>query len=104
MTALARVRPEEVGIPPSAILRFTEDMTERNMNLHSFMSLRHGKVARRLLLPFHKDLRHPIFSVSKSLTSAAVGIAIGEGRISLEDKVIHFFRISRRPYTRTQPI
>ena len=44
MTALARVRPEEVGIPPSAILRFTEDMTERNMNLHSFMLLRHGKV------------------------------------------------------------
>lgn len=92
MTALARVRPEEVGIPPSAILRFTEDMTERNMNLHSFMLLRHGKVAAEgYYSPFHKDLRHPIFSVSKSLTSAAVGIAIGEGRISLEDKVIHFF-------------
>ena len=91
MTALARVRPEEVGIPPSAILRFTEDMTERNMNLHSFMLLRHGKVAAEgYYSPFHKDLRHPIFSVSKSLTSAAVGIAIGEGRISLEDKVIHF--------------
>lgn len=92
MTALARVRPEEVGIPPSAILCFMEDMTERNMNLHSFMLLRHGKVAAEgYYSPFHKDLRHPIFSVSKSLTSAAVGIAIGEGRISLEDKVIHFF-------------
>ncbi|OIB01862.1 hypothetical protein AK95_02900 [Paenibacillus sp. LC231] len=92
MTALARVRPEEVGIPPSAILRFTEDMTERNMNLHSFMLLRHGKVAAEgYYSPFHKDLRHPIFSVSKSLTSAAIGIAIGEGRISLDDKVIHFF-------------
>lgn len=88
MTPLARVRPEEVGIPPSAILRFMEDMTERNMNLHSFMLLRHGKVAAEgYYSPFHKDLRHPIFSVSKSLTSAA----IGEGRISLEDKVIHFF-------------
>ena len=91
MTSLARVRPEEVGIPPSAILRFMEDMTERNMNLHSFMLLRHGKVAAEgHYFPFRKDVRHPIFSVSKSLTSAAIGIAIGEGLISWRTRSLHF--------------
>ena len=109
MTALARVRPEEVGIPPSAILRFMEDMTERNMNLHSFMLLRHGKVAAEgYYYPFRKNARHPIFSVSKSLTSAAIGIAIGEGLISLEDKVIAFFPDKQpeavHPYTASMTI
>ncbi|NMO94629.1 serine hydrolase domain-containing protein [Paenibacillus lemnae] len=92
MNPLQRVRPEETGIPPSAILRFIEDMAERNMNLHSYMLLRHGKVAAEgYFSPFQRDMRHPVFSVSKSFTSAAIGIAIGEGLLSLDDKVIRFF-------------
>jgi len=37
------------------------------------------------------ELSHTLFSVSKSFTSTAVGIAIGEGRFSLDDPVVSFF-------------
>ena len=35
--------------------------------------------------------RHQLFSLSKSFTSTAFGIASGEGRVSLEDKLVDFF-------------
>lgn len=37
------------------------------------------------------EIRQNQFSVSKSFTSAAIGIGIGEGRLSLEDRVLDFF-------------
>lgn len=35
--------------------------------------------------------RHQLFSLSKSFTSSAIGIAIGEGRLALDDKLVDFF-------------
>ena len=35
--------------------------------------------------------RHQLFSLSKSFTSTAFGIACGEGRIALDDKLVDFF-------------
>ncbi|HZG85986.1 serine hydrolase [Paenibacillus sp.] len=92
MNELLRVRPEEVGVNPSGILNFIRDIQDRNIPLHSFMLLRGGKVAAEAYYaPFRPELPHPIFSVSKSVTSAAVGIAIGEGLLSLDDNVVEFF-------------
>ena len=86
---LGRVKPEEVGIASEGIERFIGLIRERQVNLHSFMLLRHGKVAAEgFCAPFDKDRLHPIFSISKSVTSAAVGIAIGEGRFNLQDKAV----------------
>lgn len=92
MSKLPRVRPEEVGIDPTGIERFLLHIQELNTNLHSFMLLRYGQVAAEAYArPFHADLLHPIYSVSKSVTSAAVGIAIAEGRFSLDDRVVDLF-------------
>lgn len=86
---LGRVKPEEVGIASKAIEQFIGLIRERQVALHSFMLLRHGKVAAEgFFAPFDKDRLHPIFSISKSVTSAAVGIAIGEGRFNLQDKAV----------------
>jgi CubicO group peptidase (beta-lactamase class C family) len=73
-------------------MKFIDSIYEKQINLHSFMILRKGKVAAEgYFSPFDEALKHNIFSVSKSVTSAAIGIAIAEGLISLEDKVIDFF-------------
>jgi CubicO group peptidase (beta-lactamase class C family) len=101
---LGRVKPEEVGIASKAIEQFIGLIRERQVALHSFMLLRHGKVAAEgFCAPFDKDRLHPIFSISKSVTSAAVGIAIGEGRFNLQDKAVellaHHITGEVHPYT-----
>src|SRR5690606_30381331 len=58
----------------------------------SMMLLRNGKViAEGWWAPYRADLKHTMYSVTKSWTSTAVGFAVAEGHVSVEDKVIKFF-------------
>jgi hypothetical protein len=41
--------------------------------------------------PYRADSPHSLYSLSKSFTSTAVGIAISEGKLSLDDPVLKFF-------------
>lgn len=91
-SALERVRPEEVAIRPQGLIDFLDSVRDKRINLHSFMLLRSGRVAAEgYWHPFGPEMRHPIYSVSKSVTSAAVGIAVAEGRLSPEERIVDFF-------------
>ena len=64
----------------------------RMLNLHSVMVVKDGKVVlEKWFGNFTPDKPHPMFSVSKTFTSAAVGLAIAEGKMSLKDKVADYF-------------
>jgi len=90
--ALERVEPEQADVDSQGIVDFLRLVEDKQINMHSFMLLRRGLVAAEgYCRPFGASTMHPIFSVSKSVTSAAIGIAIGEGRLSLEDRVVDFF-------------
>lgn len=89
---LPRVSPESVGIPSAAVRKFMEAIRFRSVSLHSFLLMRHGKVAAECYYaPYRKDSRHRVYSVSKSFTSAAAGIAIGQGKLHLSDRAADFF-------------
>lgn len=89
---LKRVSPEEVGVSPSGILGFLEAVKNEKLDLHSFMFLRHGSVfAEGWWDPYSADKPHMLFSLSKSFTSTAVGMAVEEKLLSVEDSVISFF-------------
>lgn len=89
---LKPVIPEDANISSVGLIKFMDSMDERQINLHSFMLLRHGDVvAEGYYKPFEKDDEHIIYSVTKSFTSAAIGLAIEEGLLSLGDKIIDFF-------------
>ena len=61
-------------------------------DLHSFMLLRHGQVvARGWWSPYAAQRPHMLFSLSKSFTSTAVGLAVAEGRLTVDDPVLSFF-------------
>jgi CubicO group peptidase (beta-lactamase class C family) len=84
--------PEAEGIPATAIKAFVDEVEESGQELHSFMLLRHGRLlAQGWWQPYRADLPHILFSLSKSFTSTAVGLAVAEGKLSLDDKVISFF-------------
>ncbi len=84
--------PEEVGVSSAAIKRMIDEFEKRNVEVHSLMILRHGKVAyESWAYPFTPDMPHIMYSVSKSFTSIAIGFAIEEGLIALDTPVISFF-------------
>lgn len=89
---LERIRPEAAGVSSEGVWAFINQAEERGIPLHSFMLLRGGQVVSEAYYsPVGAEDRHPIFSVSKSVTSAAVGIALGEGLLQLTDRVADFF-------------
>lgn len=89
---LPRSTPERQGIPASAILTFVDRAEQEIDALHSFMLLRHGRVvAEGWWSPYNPDSPHELYSLSKSFTSTAVGLAIAEGHLSLDDVVLHPF-------------
>ena len=89
---LSRSAPESQGVSSNAIRAFIDSVNRDIKYLHSFMFLRHGQViAEGWWAPYRHDLQHVLFSLSKSFTSTAVGFAVQEGLISLDDTVLSFF-------------
>lgn len=88
---LPRSSPEAQGISSKAVLEFIQAEDKIN-TLHSFMVLRHGHViAEAWWKPEAADKPHVLWSLSKSFNSTAVGLAIEEGKLNLDDSVLKFF-------------
>ncbi len=88
MTLLPRSRPEDQGVPSAAIARFVTALDDIP-HVHTLTVVRHGHVIAEFARPpYDRDTPHALYSVSKSFTSIAVGIAIDEGRFALDDRVI----------------
>ncbi|MCE7043343.1 serine hydrolase [Dyadobacter sp. CY312] len=89
---LPRSLPELQGVKSSGIIDFIAAVETKKLNLHSLMILRHGKIlAEGWWAPYQADLKHTLYSLSKSFTSSAIGFAVNEGKLSVNDKVISFF-------------
>jgi CubicO group peptidase (beta-lactamase class C family) len=90
--ALPRSTPERQGISSADLLAFVEAADKEIDAMHSFMLVRHGQVvAEGWWRPFDAQTPHILYSLSKSFTSTAVGLAIAEGKLSLDDEVLKFF-------------
>ncbi len=84
--------PETQGLSSEAILTFIERLEKEVDAVHSFMILRNGQlVSKGWWEPFGSDTPHVMHSLSKSFTSTAIGFAVQEELISLDDLVISFF-------------
>lgn len=89
MTLLPRSTPEAEGMSSTAVLDFIAAAEDQLDSLHSLMVVRHGcVVAEGWWSPFAAQHPHEMYSVSKSFTSIAIGLAIGEGRLTLNTRVV----------------
>ena len=92
---LARSIPELEGVSSAGIVDFLNAIDTGRQEIHSFMFIRHGKViAEGWWDPYGPDLRHVMFSASKTFTATGIGLAVSENRLKLSDKVISFFPYS----------
>lgn len=89
---LPRSSPELQGASSTGLQAFLEAIEKSKIEFHSIMVLRHGHViAEGWWKPYAPVLKHTLYSLSKSFTSSAVGMAIAEKHFTLESPVISFF-------------
>ena len=100
-----RKEPEIINLPrtaasaevKAAVDSFVEATKTRpvppdSIALHSIMILKNGKVVlERWFNGQSAETPHQMFSVSKTFTATAVGLAISEGKLALTDNVVNYF-------------
>lgn len=102
--SLEHVTPESVGVDSRVITEFINEINEKKLGLQSFTVVRRDKIcAQGFFSPYNAKTPHVLYSMSKSVTSTAIGFAVSEGLISLNDRVVKFFPeylMSKRPFNR----
>jgi len=89
---LPRSAPESKGVSSTKVLEFVDAADATIDSLHSVMIVRSGSVvAEGWWAPYRAETKHSLFSLSKSFTSTAVGLAIDEKKLSLDDEVLKLF-------------
>jgi len=90
--SLPRSTPEAQGVSSDILNALFDAMDASDIEFHSVMVLRNGFViGEGWWAPYAAQYRHTLHSLSKSFTSAAVGLAINEGHFTVESPVISFF-------------
>jgi|HubBroStandDraft_2_1064218.scaffolds.fasta_scaffold15380_2 CubicO group peptidase (beta-lactamase class C family) len=91
-TSFPRSTPEQQGISSASIRSFLAAIRVSGQEFHSILIIRHGHVvAEGWWYPFSPELHQQLYSLSKSFTGTAIGMAIDEKLLKLDDPVISFF-------------
>lgn len=91
-TQLPRSTPEEQGVSSEAITQLVQALSTKFDGMHGMMIMRHGHViAEGWWAPYDSSHNHVLYSLSKSFTSTAVGLAAHEGKLSVDDRIIDAF-------------
>lgn len=93
VTSLPRSTPSAQGVAAGGVLAFL-DVLDRHggVDPHSVLIVRHGAVvAEGWWAPYSPDRVHLLYSVSKTFTATAVGFAVAEGLLALDDPIADHF-------------
>jgi CubicO group peptidase (beta-lactamase class C family) len=85
--------PEEQGIDSASILSMLQEIQQKDLNIHSVLVIRHGYLVTEVYFPpYTREIKHPVYSVTKSVTSAMTGIAIKNKLIkSVRQNALDFY-------------
>ena len=90
---LPRSTPEAEGVSSAGVLALVSALESGQAGeIHSLMLLRHGKVvAEGWWAPYTPEDIHVLYSVTKSFNSTAVGFAVQEGLLGVDDLLVSHF-------------
>jgi CubicO group peptidase (beta-lactamase class C family) len=85
--------PEEQEIDSASISSMLQEIQQKDLNIHSILVIRHGYLVTEVYFPpYNREIKHPVYSITKSVTSAITGIAIENSQIkSVQQNVMDFF-------------
>ena len=93
VNSLPTSTPAKEGVDAEVVERFIGALeTTEGVEPHSLMILRHGSVvAAGWWSPYTSERLQLLYSLSKSFTSTAVGLAAAEGLLRFDDPVLSYF-------------
>ena len=84
--------PEDVGISSIAVANFLQECDKAHYKLRTLHIIRHGKaVVEAARYPFRASDKRLVYSVSKTFTSTAIGFAVQEGLVNVNDQLLDYF-------------
>jgi CubicO group peptidase (beta-lactamase class C family) len=84
--------PEAQSFDSEKIAEALLTMQQDNIDIHSFMLVRNGYVVvDAYFYPYDGTTLHELASVSKSIMTTLIGIAVDQGKLSLDDPMLSFF-------------
>lgn len=87
-----RTAPERAGLASGDLLAFVKTLDDLGLYTHSLLIARGNDLLYEAYYkPYEQGTLHRQYSVSKSFVAAAVGVALTEGLISLDDVIIDYF-------------
>ena len=99
---LPRSTPEQQGVSSDIISAFYDTLLNvKQIDIHGVVIMRHGKVISELYpKPYREDSRLTLYSVSKTFTGLAVGIAVDKGLIDINKPITEY--LSQEPRAKNQ--
>lgn len=89
---LPRLAPQLRGTDPSVLVDLLDAIAAQGLELHSLLVWQQDAlILDAWWAPYGPQRPHMMHSVTKSFTSAAVGLAVADGLLSVEDPVVGFF-------------
>ncbi|WP_437959538.1 serine hydrolase domain-containing protein [Sorangium sp. So ce119] len=86
---LPRSTPAASGVSSRSIAAMLDRLGDRSVECHSVMVVHRGHiVAEGWWAPYSAERPHLLYSLTKSFTSIAVGLAIADGLLALSDRVV----------------
>jgi CubicO group peptidase (beta-lactamase class C family) len=91
-TKFVHSTPEATGISSRDIFQLVNNLENSGTEMHGLIVLRHGKsVAEGWWAPYSPGAIHGSQSLTKTFTGTAFGIAMAEGLLRLEDRLVDIF-------------
>jgi CubicO group peptidase (beta-lactamase class C family) len=91
---LPRSHAEDEGMSSELVKSFVNHLANLpEVDVHHLMMLRHGKVIGEWhAAPYQAEQMHTLYSASKTVTAMAVGLAVDDGLLTVDDKVSKYLR------------
>ena len=87
-----KASPESAGISSRRILKYLRMINLHGLSSHSVLIARGNKlICEAYWEPFDKNVRHRMYSQTKSYVGIAVRLLADDGKISLDDSIISYF-------------
>ena len=89
---MIKATPEHGGIHSSHIKEWIEGIEAAKLSTHDIIIARGNEILfENYRAPFHPDYLHRMYSVTKSFVAIAIGFALQDGLLELDDPIGKYF-------------
>ncbi|MBR5295328.1 MAG: beta-lactamase family protein [Clostridia bacterium] len=87
-----KISPEAAGVSSIEVLEMIASFNRRGFRMHSVLLMKGDKLfCEAYWKPFHKDMVHRMYSVTKSFTSIAIGLCVEDALVDLDAPISSYF-------------